>query len=217
MSARRNPVTRWALSLAGACALLGSLPASAEINGIINGRSADPGNLPARSIDIAVHDRDLAREFGVRFNFAVGPRVTGFVNAAAVDYDFRSASGYSVGGGAFIHLPNQRIWDYVDMALKPTINYFTVDGNFGYDLNIIQGGFDFLISSREPIPNTPLSWYANAGLAVLINDGTGNDDTDVEPQIGGGAYMDLGRGQLFFGVDILDGNPDLGVGYRFFL
>lgn len=202
--------------LVGAIALVSSLPAFADINGFLNGRSADPGAMPPLSIEVGVQDLGFATSIGARFNFAMGSNVTGFANIASVDYDFSSVDGFSAGGGVFIFLPNQRIWSAVDMAMKPTLNYFTVDGT-GFERDIFTAGFEFVVTGKEPIAKTPLNWFANAGLAILVNDGTGDDDTDLEPIVGGGLYMNLGPGQLYFGAEIFDRDFDPGVGYRFFL
>jgi hypothetical protein len=202
--------------LAGAIALVASLPASADINGFLNGRSADPSVSPQRSVEVGVQDLGFARSLGVRFNFSMGSNVTGFANIASIDYDFSDVDGFSFGGGAFIFLPNQRISSAVDIGMKPTLNYFTVEGRF-FERDIITAGFEFLVSGKEPIASTPLNWFANAGLTVQVNDGTGNDDTDIDPILGGGLYMSLGAGQLYFGAELSGGDFDPGVGYRFFL
>ncbi len=202
--------------LVAAVALGASLPASADINGFLNGRPSDPGGLPPLSIEVGIQDLGFARSIGARINFPVGGNITGFANLATIDYDFSDVDGFSVGGGAFIHLPNQRISDAIDIAMKPTLNYFTVEGTF-FERDIITAGFEFAVSGKEPIASTSLNWFANAGIAVLINDGTGNDDTDFEPIIGGGLYMPLGPGQFYFGAELFDGDFDPGVGYRFFL
>jgi len=213
MSASRHIVA----ALLGAATLLSTVPASAEINGVINGRSANPANLPERSIDVALHERDFSREFGARFNFGINETITGFANAAIVTSGPIGSEGFSFGGGAFIYLPEQRIWDAVDIAIKPSINYLTIEGNFGFDLNRIALAAEALVSGKDPIGNTALNWYGNAGLVAVINDGSRNDSTDFEPTVGGGLYMPLGAGQLFFGADLFDGDIDFGVGYRFFL
>jgi len=201
----------------GAATLLSAVPASAEIGGVLNGRSANPANLPTRSIDVGLHEADFAREFGARFNLGINETITGFGNASIVTSGPRGSEGFSFGGGAFIYLPNQRILEAVDIAIKPSINYLTTEGNFGYDLNRLDLAAEALVSGKNPIGNTQLNWYANAGLVVQINDGSRNSSTDFDPLVGGGLYMPLGNGQLFFGADVLDGNLDFGVGYRFFL
>ncbi len=202
--------------LAGAIALVASFPASADINGFLNGRSADPGDTSQRSIEVGVQDIDFSRLLGARFNFAVSSNVTGFANIATVDDALGGADGFSIGGGAFIFLPNQRISSAVDIGMKPTLNYYTAD-SASFERDVFTVGFEFLVSGKNAIANTPLNWFANAGLLVRINDGTDNSDTDLDPVVGGGLYMNLGNGQFFFGAEIFDGDFNPGVGYRFFL
>ena len=199
-------------------ALCGSVPASADIHGFLAGRSVDPGTLPPLSVEIGFQDLDFFTATGVRLNFRYNANTQAFVNASAVDTDVDGLEGFSIGAGAFIFLPRQRLWTTVDLAVKPSLNFFSVDSAF-FDLDTIAAAFEFQVSSKETIGNTSLKWFANAGLNVLFNNGSfpGASGTEFEPLAGGGLYLPLFAGQFLIGVELFDGTVVPGIGFRFFL
>lgn len=199
---------------AGLLALTASFPAVADLSGFLEGRSVDPGKNQTLSIEVGFQDIDGARSIGPRVNFKVAPNIMAFANIANVDFG-SNVDGFSVGGGAYIALPNQRIWTTVDAALKPSLTFISAD-NGPAEIDFISLGFEAVVSGKKPIGSTPLNWFANAGLALTdVDSNFGASDTEVDLILGGGAYLLLGPGQLYFGAEIFDGDFSPGIGYRF--
>ena len=211
MNRTNLPSRRARLALGAVGTLVGALagvaPANAEIFGILNGRSAAPPTEQL-SVEGGLQFGDDVFYVGGRGNYAVSPTVTGFVNLSRFDFD-NGGDGFQIGGGAFLHLVDQRVAPSLDLAVKPSLGYADLDGG-----NVITLGGELLVSGRDPLGGGSLGWYANVGLLISRADAdNGGDDTDLEPIVGAGITLPVGSGTFYAGIDFID-ELALGVGFR---
>ena len=199
--------------LAAASALLAGTAAQAEVFGIMNGRTAGAPEQEV-SVELALQLDDDLRYIGVRGNYLLQPDMTVFANISQLSFDDNSdADGFEIGGGAFLHLGEQRVAPSIDLALKPAIGIGQVSsGDFDGTIYNLSG--EVLASSAEAISSAGLNWYANLGLAIFGSSGDFDDDTDVEPILGGGITLPAGPGTLYAGIDFID-NIQFGAGFRY--
>ena len=200
--------------LVALAALAAGTSAQAEVFGILNGRTAAAPDWNFAVEGSLQLDDDL-RYIGVRGNYALSPELTAFANISQLSYDDNSdADGFLVGGGAFLHLPDQQVVPSLDIAFKPALGIGQVSsGDDDATLYTLSG--EVLASGGEPIGSLGLNWYANVGLLISGASGdVADDDTELDPILGGGVAVPLGAGTVYAGIDYID-NIQFGAGFRY--
>lgn len=185
-------------------------PAGADALGGLDGRSADPANLPPLSAEISwVADNDVA-VLGVRVNRRLGAAVVGFLTGGLTEFDESGAEGYLFGAGLYYHFARQRLSTAIDLALKPSVGYQSAEGN-GVEIDGYVAAVEFLVSGDTGLP---VNWYSNIGIEYsYIDTSTRGDDGDVDGILGGGVFAPVGPGQIYTGFDY-SGEFGIGAGYR---
>lgn len=187
--------------------------AKAEYLGLLNGRSADPASYSAMSVEAGVITGSLGtvdyQHFGVRLNSRVSDKVVVFGDLG--NTQFGASDGTPFGLGVFVHLPNQRINEKLDMALKASYHAggYTVSGR---SLNITATSFELLFSG---LAEEGVGGYASLGVHRL-NIEFGGVDGSTEFGFGAGLSVPIGPGEAYAGFDFID-EVTLGVGFRYFL
>ena len=188
------------------------MAAHADFFGLLSGRSANPANNPALSVEGAFITGSDYQNIGARVNYNVNELLTVYGDFGLSELD--PADGISFGAGAFYYLP---VLDGFDSSVQASAHFGALDvGNFDSDVTVF--GTAFLVSPQTPLTPAGLNWYANAGVSFLnvdIDTSIGNfSDDSTEIQIGGGVYMPLGPGTVYGGLDLID-EVQFGVGYRY--
>ncbi len=209
-----SPLTVRAACFVALLALSG-LPglAVAEYLGLLNGRSADPATYGPMSVEAGVISGSLGtvdyQHFGVRVNSRVSDKVVVFGDLG--NSQFGASDGTPFGLGVFVHLPNQKINERLDMALKASYHAggYTVSGR---SLNITATSFELLVSG---LAEEGVGGYASIGVHRLNIEFGGADGT-TEYGFGAGLSVPIGPGEAYAGFDFID-EVTLGVGFRYFL
>ena len=211
------------LALVATLAALGTTATHAELFGLPNGRSANPSDLSPLSVEGAFTTGGDYQNIGARVNYSVSPQLTVFGDFGLTEIGGAGPSfdGNAFGAGLFFHLGQQQFLPDYDVAAK--LSYHVADLEFGgatADYSNIS--FEALVSSKTPISENGLKWYANAGLNILDVDFDfdgffgAEGESDTELLIGGGVYLPAGPGEVYGGVDLID-EIVFGVGYRYFV
>ena len=215
------------LALVATLAALAAGSAHAEYLGPINGRSADPGTLSPISVEGNFATSDFYQFIGTRVNYKASPELVLFGDLGLIELGpgFSDADGFGFGLGAFFHLANQQLLPQIDIAVKGSYHFGSVEfEGVGFNpvtLDEVSEDFDFdlsnislevLASGKQPLTANGLGWYANAGIQIAGGDGP--DDTEI--LLGGGVHVPVGPGEAFGGVDIID-ELTIGIGYRYFV
>ncbi len=190
--------------------------AQAEYLGLLNGRSANPGNQTDLSVELGIVTGDLGvvdyQNIGARVNYRVSPEIV-VIGDVGVS-EFGDADGTPFGLGILYHLSNQRISSALDISGKAS--YHTGE----YDVGGLKGdvsslSFEALFSGVEPISANGVSWYANVGFHRLNVD-FGASDSSNELGFGGGLTLPTGRGEAYAGFDFID-EMTFGLGFRYYV
>ena len=207
-------------ALATTLALFSAGAAHAELFGLPNGRSANPGNLPPLSVEAGFSTGGDYQNIAARVNYQLSPQLTLFgdfglaeigAGGTALNYD-----GNSFGAGVFFHLADQQFLPEYDVAGK--VSYHLANLEFaGTDLDYDNISLEALVSSENPLTAGGLMWYGNVGVNILnVDGGFGGSESDTELLLGGGVYLPAGPGQVYGGVDLID-DIRFGIGYRYFV
>ncbi len=193
-----------------------STVATAEIGGLLNGRSADLNKLPDSSIELGIDFGEFGgadyRYVGARYNHRINPDLMAFADAGSMEISIPSftifgqsvggdVDGFSFGVGAFYML--QDMLDTADTAVKAS--FHMAGGDIDFNILSLEG----IVSGRNGIGSNPdLQWYANGGINSV--------DSETEFLLGFGLVLPMQSGQLFGGVDLID-DIHFGIGYRHFM
>lgn len=211
------------LTFVSAMAVSGA--ASAELFGLLNGRSADLSRAPDRSFEAGatlaeVDDADV-EHFGGRFNYKFNPTTVlyGDVGQSNVE-DF---DGLTFGLGGYWQMDG--VFAGSDFAVHAS--YHRVDLDFDdSDVNlegntiVVEG----LFSSLEPI-NQAGNMYFNGSIGFsrrtfkqTLGSQSSDSDTDTELTFSAGVVAETQNktGELYAGVLYVD-DLGFGAGYRHFL
>ena len=227
------------LLMGGSLTLLFASSAHAELFGLPDGRSADPGvDVGAISIEGGYVTGELYDDvdytsFGARLNYQVSPVLTVFADFSQPELDYRlidEFDGNAYGGGVYYHLPEQTFLQSLDVAVKASYHTASLDQDsqgqtFNTDVKNIQAVA--LVSGKEPLSANGLKWYAAVGVQRLdedydfnVNLGFGQqgslDDKETFLSAGAGVSLPIGGGLLYAGVEKANGIT-YGGGFRYFL
>ena len=195
---------------------LTSMAAHADYLGPLSGRSANPANNPALSVEGSFVTGSDYQNLSTRVNYNVNETITVYGDIGLSELG--SPDGISFGGGVFYYLP---VLEGYDSAIQASAHAASLDAG-GFDTDLFSFGAAFLVSPQTPFLANGLNWYANAGLTLINFDvdvpfGAGSisvSDDSTEVQFGGGVYLPLGPGTVYGGADFLDVFT-VGIGYRF--
>ena len=187
----------------------------AEFLGTLNGRSADPGALLPLSVEGTFITGDLFQNIGGRVNYRISDELVFFGDIGLIEFGpsgFNDADGVGFGLGVFYYLSRQRILPQFDVGVKASYHFGEVefDGSNG-EVDLSGISLETLVSGQSPIGELGLGWYVNGGLNFLDLDGFG-DETEL--LLGGGVYGEVGPGEVYAGVDLID-ELEFGIGYRY--
>ncbi|PID63967.1 MAG: hypothetical protein CSB44_00410 [Gammaproteobacteria bacterium] len=186
--------------------------ANAEFFGFLHGRSAYPANNAAVSVEAGTLLGSDYQRGGLRLNTRLGSVFTLYADLDAGDIG--NADGAGFGAGFYLFLPRQPLVDLVDLSLRGSVHAATLDAE-GVDVDYLSVAADALVSGVEPMLENGFNWYASAGLATISKDvdEVGSDD-EIEALLSGGVYLPFGPGDVYCGLEYLDGTA-FGAGYRF--
>lgn len=199
--------------------------ASAELFGLLNGRSADLSRAPDRSFEAGVglyeYDESDFEHFGARFNYKLNPAtiIYGDVGQSSVDFG-NEADGITFGLGGFWQMDGLSAG--TDFAVHASFHLFDLDID-GFS-NALEGNtivVEGLFSSKEPI-NAAGSMYFNGSIGFVRIDSeftnTNNSDTETELTFSGGIVLETqGKTGEFYGGLLYVDDIGFGAGYRHFL
>ncbi|PID63966.1 MAG: hypothetical protein CSB44_00405 [Gammaproteobacteria bacterium] len=216
-----------AAAVVAAGAVLASGTASAELFGLQHGRSANPASMDTMSVEGGITRSSDLFTIGGRFNYKLNDNLTIYGDLGHSEYDYgwySDADGFSIGGGVYYFLDNQRFTDFLDMAFHGSLHMAQLEGSrYRYssyyyrsgDMDYMTAVFDMLVSPVEPVLDNGFSWYASAGLGHLRMDPEwGPSDDSIELLASGGITLPLGPGELFAGGELFD-EVNIGAGYRY--
>lgn len=199
-----------------------SAPVSAEYFGLLNGRSADLSQLADTSVevgfitgDIEIGDfeKDGYQQIGGRLNYRLQPELMLLADIGQSEYG--DDDGITYGIGAFYQMGG--VFTSVDFAVKGSFHTGSLDVEGADDDADVQNiGIEGLFSSRDPIGESQLRWYANAGLHRLKAEFLNASESDTGFGFGGGVFSDTANGQFYAGADLI-GELTFGLGYRHYL
>jgi len=187
--------------------LMFSQVARAEYLGLLHGRSADVSRMADLSVDAGVVLADDYQLFGVRANWKLTPIFLVFGDVAFNEVG--RSDGIPFGIGAMYTLEN--LVQGADIGFKLSYHRGNFEsGPFKSEQSNIA--FEFLASTQHGLGSAGnIDLYGNIGIQYLDI----NTVDDFEPSIGGGVIMPVGPGEVFAGVDFVDGAM-FGGGFRFF-
>ena len=186
---------------------LASMTASAEIGGLLNGRSADLNKLPDTSVELGINFGEIYngdyQYFGVRYNYRINPDFMAYADLGSMEVEEVDEFGFGFGAFYMMH----DVIATADTAVKFSFH------NVGGDLDINILAIEALVSGRNGLGSNPdLQWYANIGINRL----SGDRDSDTELLLGFGLAHPTQSGEVFGGIDLID-DMQFGIGYRHFL
>lgn len=194
--------------IAGMLLLSVSIPATAEVYGLMNGRSANLSTLDDLSVEggFITGDQRFGNydHFGARVNYRLVPGLMIYGDLGISEYGFRfggSSDGAAFGLGVFYQLRD--LFSFADSSAK--VSYHKVGGDIDQNAIVVE----LLISGLDPITDSGLNWYANTGIHRFSGNGS-----DTELGIGGGVFMPLGPGEIYAGADFID-EIIFGLGFRY--
>lgn len=198
--------------------------ASAEIFGLIHGRSANPGNLSQSSVEAGVMVGGDYNTYGARLNYKLSDVTTVYGDVGLHDVDNWNGDGFGFGGGLYYYLPDQRFLEGFDVAVHGSFHMTTLDSNyFGSNVDVDMNALvlDMLVSPQEAINENGMAWFASAGFTRVASDVNvsgfgGGSDSDIELSFSGGVTLPMGPGEVYGGIDYVDG-LSFAAGFRYSL
>ncbi len=218
------------------------LPVSAELMGMVPGRSAYLATEPNLSVDVGANwYTNQLQWVGSRINFKPSPRVVTYLDVSVLGAtgletdnsrlaDFLGA-GY--GGGIMFAVPD--FFVAYDVAFYATYHSSVID-EFEFDptssgtagtsavrqsLQQSQWSAAFLLSPLDPLFESGTSWYSSLGFvstSARTKAEASSSASSVDYQQKNGVAFGLGifkpirNGRLFAGFEWLVDNPLVGVG-----
>lgn len=219
-----------------AAALLIALPVQADFLGAIDGRVADLSASEQMSVEANANSMDMggidATWMGVRANYKYSENIVVFADAMKLDLKAvpiigdlsLDHEGTGFGGGVLYQVPD--LLDGYHTSIKAAYHTITTEDTVDLAINgqAVQSDAKFtsmaakiLVSPLEKMSNGG-SWFASAGFAKISTDLTllvdgKKDNSGVT--VGAGFVMPLSVGEVFGGAEYIDGNSQLGGGFRY--
>lgn len=189
--------------------------AQAEYLGLINGRTAAPGDMTELTAELGLVAGDLDRfsyqNIAARINYRLTDELV-LIGDIGVS-EFGDADGTPYGLGMMYHLSRQRISDRVEIAGKVSYHQGRYKfANSRGDLSSVA--VEVLVSGRDPLAEN-INWYTNLGYHRISVD-LGVSDATNELGLGGGLVLSTGPGEAYVGIDYID-EFTFGLGFRYFV
>lgn len=190
--------------------------ASAELIGLLNGRSADVSRSPDLSVEAGavfgeIEDIDY-QHLGGRLNYKLNPQAVVYADIGTTELD-SDTDGLGYGVGVFYQMDG--VFTSTDFGFHGSVHLSDLENDFNDELNFTFITAEAVFSGKEPI-NASGSMFWNASLG--INRRSGEGDSESELALGGGITLRTasGSGEFYAGILNID---DLfyGAGYRHFL
>ena len=199
-----------------------SVNASAEVFGLLHGRSADPASMSQLSVELGLLAGGDYSSYGARLNYTLSERMSVYGDIGLNDVDDFNGYGVGFGGGLYYYLPNQQFLGGLDVAAHGSYHITTIDSdsfNSSIDVDMDALALDLLISPETPMNDNGMSWFASAGFTRLSHDIDGSvfargSDADIELSLSGGVTLPMGPGEAYAGVEYVDG-VSFGAGFRY--
>lgn len=199
--------------------------ASAELFGLLNGRSADLSRSPDRSFEAGAgfyeYDESDIEYFGARFNYKLNPTtiIYGDVGQSTVDIG-RDADGLTFGAGGYWQMDG--VFAGSDFAVHASFHLFDLDidnvtNKFEGNSIVVEG----LFSGKEPINQAGTMYFnGSIGLNRVTSEITNFSDSDSETELtfSAGVVMETqNKTGEFYGGILYVKDIGFGAGYRHFL
>ncbi len=199
------------------CVLSASV--KAETTGLLDGRSASPEEVGAKSLEIGYVSEDDVTSIGGRFNFQYSPALGLYADYLQVDEDFINADGDSIGLGFRYALMNQRFLPNMDAAVRGSYHIQSLDLDAGAEAEVTELAVALHISSKQPFASN-WRWYGLLSYqqysAEIVSNGITFEDDDTETGFGAGIFAPFAGGEAYIGAEKVE-DTYLGIGYRHFL
>jgi len=200
--------------------------ASAELFGLLNGRTADISRAPDRSVEAGAvfgeyEDADY-EYFGARFNYKFSPTTVFYGDLGQSSWDDPlDADGTTFGAGGYWQMDG--VVQTYDFAVHASFHRIDLDFNDftnGVSGNVIV--IEGLFSSKQPI-NEAGTMYFNGSIGLSrvdtkrtrVND-SGNTENEITFSAGVVVETQSKAGEFYAGVLYVD-DLGFGAGYRHFL
>jgi len=201
--------------------------AVAESFGLLNGRTAEIGSAPERSLEggagFGEFDDTDYEYFGVRYNHKINPTSIIYADAgqSSLEFSGTDADGLTFGVGGFWQMDG--IFASSNFAVHAS--FHRVDLDFSGFVNGVKGNsivVEGLFSGKEPI-NQAGTMYFNGSIglsrqSLKITEVGADSETDTELTFSAGVVVDTQSraGEFYGGVFYVD-DLGFGAGYRHFL
>lgn len=187
-----------------------SAASQADIYGLTISRTADVHSEPQITAEGGVSLEGDITTFGGRVNYKVAPGTLAYGTLANVDMD--GASGMAFGGGV-VHQFEQNFFNGFNTAVKGSYHMWS-EG----PLDTSDFGAELLISPIEQTVAEGVKLFGMVGfhrLSVETDFGLFGkySDSNIELALGGGAIKQLGKGEAYVSVELID-EMFIGAGYR---
>jgi len=221
-----------------------SVPVSAELMGMVPGRSAYVPGHAAFSVELGANWYTNQLQWtGSRINFKPSQRVSTYLDVSALlATDLKTANarradflGAGYGGGIMFSVPD--VFIGYDVAFNASFHSSVIDES-GFeadasDASIVpqslqqsQWAASFLISPLDPMFITGTSWYSSLGFVstearTKAEQSSAGVNTSVDYQqingvaFGAGVFKPMSKGRLYAGFEYLAGDPLVGAGFSY--
>jgi len=221
-----------------AAAVIG-MPVSQQVQasflGAVDGRGADLSAQANIAVEVNSNTFDDDSSWtGLRFNYKVNDGLVLFADASRLSVDdvpldtiTVNYDGQSFGAGFVYQLSS--FFGGFDTSISASIHTADIgdtdDLTFGgvpfdtnLELTVINA--NLLFSPQKPLLDNGLSWYASVGYsqidAEIAADGFESIKGDTGGFAGGiGLYLPVSLGELYLGVESIDGDQLAGAGFRY--
>jgi|GEM_PF-1207708 len=223
------------LPVAIVIALSISQAAQADFMGAIDGRSS--GLSDQSDLSVEINANSFGEEFqwaGMRVNYKVSDSLAVFADVSKVeagtvplnDVLTSDYAGQAFGAGVVFEMNdmlsgfNTSFKGSYHTATLPDVSELTYQGQpTETDLELGAISAKFLLSPTEPLLDNGLSWYAALGYSKIETKIAGPEDLEFEDVAGftgaAGLVLPLSFGDMYLGVETLDGERLAGGGIRF--
>ncbi|MFK7861099.1 MAG: hypothetical protein AB8B64_19940 [Granulosicoccus sp.] len=200
--------------------------ASAELFGMVNGRTADLSRAPQQSVELGAslakfnsHD---VQHLGLRINYKLNRSTVLYADVGQSMFDpGDEADGVTFGVGGFWQLPG--LFDISNFAVHAS--FHRVDLDFSGLDNGLKGNaivLEGLFSGKQPINQAgTLFFNASIGLhrsALRVTRLNADPDTDLDLMLSAGVVMETqSRSGEYYGSLFYVDHIGFGLGYRYYL
>ena len=196
------PCLRWCAIFFGSLLWLAAPVAAADMLGLSHGRLATPAANAARSFEAGGQLSADDYYFGLRGNYRLGERATGFADLGTVTTDY-DTSNVAFGIGSYFYWgpanPN------LDLSLKGALHHLAGDNS----TTILSVDFLFSSADTTELRTQRFQWYGSLGLHRSFN-----RKSSIVLAASAGLVRPTETGQYFVGINLIE-EVFFSAGYRF--